>query len=123
MDLQETKKGFSKKPINQLTVIEEFSVLLSLSDSYVCVHDLTTYHEHARMERTKGCTLYAIDVQDRSDPTADTHRQALRSRKASPASLKLRLAVVVRRKLITFEWVHQVPTSIQKIRISLDPKI
>ena len=47
-------QGFSKKPIVQLNVVEEFGILLSLSDSYVCVHDLTTYREHARMEKTRG---------------------------------------------------------------------
>mmetsp|Transcript_10447 Transcript_10447/g.26817 ORF Transcript_10447/g.26817 Transcript_10447/m.26817 type:complete len:994 (-) Transcript_10447:2337-5318(-) len=106
VDLQETKKGFSKKPINQLNVVEEFSVLLSRSDSFVYVHDLTTYTEHTRIERSKGCTLYAIDVQDRQDATADTHRSA-ETRQQSPVTLKLRLVVVIRRKLIVFEWVHQ----------------
>eukprot|EP00038_Savillea_parva_P002865 m.118520 g.118520 ORF g.118520 m.118520 type:complete len:956 (+) comp10983_c0_seq4:278-3145(+) len=106
VDLQETKKGFSKKPINQLNVVEEFSVLLSLSDGFVNVHDLTTYQEHGRIERSKGCTVYAIDVQDRMDPSADTHRSA-DTRQQSPVSLKLRLVVVIRRKLIIFEWVHQ----------------
>jgi len=106
VDLQETKKGFSKKPIVQLNVVEEFGILLSLSDSYVCVHDLTTYREHARMEKTRGATFYAVDVQDREDSQADTHHTS-ETRKQSPRELKLRLAVVVRRKLITYEWVHQ----------------
>lgn len=58
------------------------------------------------MRRPPGCTLYAMDVQDRRDPTADTHRSA-DTRQQSPVTLKLRLVVVIRRKLIIFEWVHQ----------------
>ena len=42
VDLQETKKGFSKKPILQLTAVEQFTVLLSLTDNYVRVLFLKT---------------------------------------------------------------------------------
>ena len=84
----------------------------------VCaVHTSTATHTHVVdsplcvcvcvcMRVCAGCTVYAIDVQDRMDPSADTHRSA-DTRQQSPVSLKLRLVVVIRRKLIIFEWVHQ----------------
>ena len=40
----------------------------------VFVHDLATVRKLAQLEKTKGCSLYAIDVQDRDDPTLDSHR-------------------------------------------------
>ena len=55
VDLQETKKGFSKKPILQLTAIVQFNVLISLSDNYVFIHDLTTFRERGGpLMRTRG---------------------------------------------------------------------
>eukprot|EP00040_Diaphanoeca_grandis_P029545 m.173140 g.173140 ORF g.173140 m.173140 type:complete len:903 (-) comp31717_c4_seq1:125-2833(-) len=125
VDLQDTKKTFSKKPIVQLDVVERFKLLLSLSDTYVCVHDLNTYSEHAKLERTKGATFYAVDVQDRNDPEADTHRRSDSFRLLSPRDLKLKLAVVVRKKLITFEWVHQAQKFLEKKEINLpdQPKV
>jgi Vam6/Vps39-like protein vacuolar protein sorting-associated protein 39 len=106
VDLQETKKGFSKKPIVQLTAVEQFNVLLSLTDNYVYVHDLKLFREQAKLEKTKGCTLYALDVQDRRDPTLDSHRSGENASK-SAIELRMRLAVVVRKKIITFEWMHR----------------
>eukprot|EP00729_Bicosta_minor_P005151 gene5151-12282_t len=106
VDLQETKKGFSKKPILQLTAVEQFSVLLSLTDNYVFVHDLKLFREQGRLERTKGCSLYAFDVQDRRDPQLDSHRCGDNSEKTA-IELRMRLAVVVKRKVITFEWMHR----------------
>ena len=171
VDLQDTKKGFAKsknlekKPITQLAIIEEFDLLLSLIDGYVCVHDLKvcrfgvlffdffcfffgstktrmgngkkgavfwfffrsvgslrfslvwftshravlvpvlpqTYNELCRVEKSKGCHIYAVDVQVRADPLADTHR-AVRDMRRSRSELVVRLAVAVKRRLVVMEW-------------------
>jgi hypothetical protein len=58
----------------QLNVVEEFSVLLSLSDTYVYVHDLTTYTEHARIERSKGESCPHSIVHPCVAPAADGGR-------------------------------------------------
>jgi Vam6/Vps39-like protein vacuolar protein sorting-associated protein 39 len=63
-----------------------------------------TYTERLRVERTKGCSVYAVDVQVRGNPQADTHR-AGDGRKRSPLDLLLRLAVVIRKRLVALEWV------------------
>jgi hypothetical protein len=54
--VQETKKGFSpkQKPINQLTVVEQFNILLSLTDGGVFVHDLRNFRERDKLEKAKG---------------------------------------------------------------------
>eukprot|EP00039_Didymoeca_costata_P009001 m.119447 g.119447 ORF g.119447 m.119447 type:complete len:879 (+) comp14318_c0_seq1:145-2781(+) len=106
VELQETKKGFSRKSIVQLTAVHQFNLLLSLSDGFVMVHDLSTFQERPRLEKSKGCHLYAVDVQDKRDPTADSHRCG-EVRNKTPRDLRVRLAVSVRRKIIVFEWVHQ----------------
>ncbi len=55
------------------------------------------------MEKSKGCHVYAVDVQVRADPHADTHR-ARRDPARSPAELVVRLAAVIKRRLVVFEW-------------------
>ena len=101
------KKEFSKakKPISQLNIVEEFNILLSMIDGYVHIHSLKNFEEIARMEKSKGCTAYAIDVQVRGAPHMDTHRSK-RDMKMNPAELCVRLAVVIKRKILTFEWDH-----------------
>ena len=121
---KETKKGFSKKPILQLTAVEQFGVLLSLTDSYVFVHDLKLFREQGRLERTKGCSLYALDIQDRRDPLLDSHRSSDNSEK-SAIELRMRLAVVVKRKILTFEWMHrdQEFREVQEFSLPDQPKV
>jgi hypothetical protein len=70
-----------------------------------------------------GCSLYAVDVQDARDPTIDAHRTGEHSAKSSP-SLKVRLAVVVKRKVITFQWGPRDETfrEVQQIVLAEQPK-
>ena len=69
------------------------------------MHELNSFRELARVERSRGCSFYAVDVQERGDPSADTYPTPER-RKAQRKDLRLRLVAVVKRKLMTFEWVH-----------------
>ena len=56
------------------------------------------------MEKSKGCHVYAVDVQVRADPHADTHRRARDAAPRNPSELVVRLAAVVKRRLVVFEW-------------------
>ncbi|XP_077303016.1 vacuolar protein sorting 39 [Arctopsyche grandis] len=88
-------KTFSKKPIQQIDVIPDLSLLLCLSDNILVVHDMNiinfpivqTIHE------TKGGTLFAMD-----------HEPAI-SMTAEKISL-IRLAVAVKRKIQLYAWKH-----------------
>lgn len=69
MELQLLKycKNFSKKPIVQIEVVAEESLLFSLSDSIINVSDLTRpsvslIHSAAN---TKGANIFCLDVQVR----------------------------------------------------------
>ena len=60
------------------------------------------------MHGCPGCTLYAVDVQIRSDPFADTHRRSAARRGRSAKDLRVRLAAVVKKKILTFEWAPDI---------------
>ncbi|CAG8539118.1 8928_t:CDS:10, partial [Acaulospora morrowiae] len=89
--LVETHKNFSKKLIEQLDVIKEIGVLVSLSDGCVNIYDLNTLELQSQLSKTRGANLFAIDTQivisEGEIPTIVT-----------------RLAVAVRRKLLVLTW-------------------
>ncbi|KAF9378916.1 Vacuolar morphogenesis protein 6 [Podila verticillata] len=89
--LMETLKTFSKKPIEQLDVIKEVGVLVSLSDGFVNLHDLDSFALRTQLKATRGANLFSvfsrIEIQDGLIPQVIT-----------------RLAVAVRRKIIVFSW-------------------
>ncbi|KAG0343692.1 Vam6/Vps39-like protein [Podila humilis] len=89
--LMETLKTFSKKPIEQLDVIKEVGVLVSLSDGLVSLHDLDSFALRTQLKATRGANLFSvfsrIEIQDGFIPQVIT-----------------RLAVAVRRKMIVFTW-------------------
>eukprot|EP00047_Mylnosiga_fluctuans_P005237 m.239225 g.239225 ORF g.239225 m.239225 type:complete len:847 (-) comp13451_c0_seq1:124-2664(-) len=105
MDLVETKKAFSKKPVTQLHVVRELNLLISLSDNVIQVHDLTTFTLRRTIEKSRGCVSFSADLQIVGQPKADTHRLSA-LRKQPGTNLTLRLAAVLKRKIITFTWTN-----------------
>ncbi|SOV08962.1 related to Vam6/Vps39-like protein involved in vacuolar morphogenesis [Ustilago sp. UG-2017a] len=61
---------FSKRSIDQLGIIKEANLLISLSDGYVSLHDLSTLELQSQLGQTKGATTFGIDtsIQKRAVP-------------------------------------------------------
>jgi hypothetical protein len=61
-DLIKTIPKFSrqKKAIVQLKVVEKWSMLLCLSDTYVCLHDLASFNFIKKMRTTRYCNTFCI---------------------------------------------------------------
>lgn len=57
-------KNFSKKPIQQLEVIPDYQLLISLSDNVVTVHDMSVINFPAltTIQKTRGATLFTLDI-------------------------------------------------------------
>ncbi|KAF1804913.1 CNH domain-containing protein [Mucor lusitanicus] len=90
--LVQTIKQFSKKPIEQLDIIKEIDVLVSLSDGLVSLHDLRTFELRMALGKTKGANLFAIQTMVEMSPEEQI------------PVLTTRLAVAVRKKLFVFVW-------------------
>lgn len=57
-------KNFSKKPILQLQVLEDYNLLFSLSDNVLSVNDISR-HNFPMIHlaaKTKGANAFAMDV-------------------------------------------------------------
>lgn len=92
VDLLREEEKFSKRPIQQLAIVKEANILVSLSDGYVSIHDLQSYALQEKLERTKGATAFAATSNIVKDSSTGI------------PSIVSRLAVAVKRKIILWSW-------------------
>jgi tetratricopeptide (TPR) repeat protein len=83
---------FSRKPVQQLAIVKEANLIVSLSDGYVSLHDLQTYQLVERLEQTRGATCFAVTSNVVKDPETNI------------PSLVSRLVVGVKRRLLYWTW-------------------
>jgi hypothetical protein len=91
-DLLREEDKFSRRPVQQLAIIKEAGILISLSDNHVSIHDLQTYTLQEKLERTRGATTFAAASNIVKDATTGI------------PSIVSRLAVAVKRKIILWTW-------------------
>ncbi|XP_065123366.1 vam6/Vps39-like protein [Paramisgurnus dabryanus] len=84
--LEKSNKNFSKK-IQQLFVVSQYKILVSLLENNIHVHDLLTFQQITVLSKAKGATLFACDLQQSSSGEA-----------------KLRMCVAVRKKIQLYYW-------------------
>jgi tetratricopeptide (TPR) repeat protein len=92
VDLLREEEKFSRRPIQQLAIIKEANILVSLSDNHVSIHDLHTYTLQEKLEKTRGATTFAATSNIVKDPSTGI------------PSIVSRLAVAVKRKIILWTW-------------------
>ncbi|EQL38308.1 6-phosphofructo-2-kinase/fructose-2,6-bisphosphatase [Blastomyces gilchristii SLH14081] len=92
-DLLREQEKFSRYKIEQLAIIKEAGILLSLSNGYVSIHDLQTYELQQLLARTKGASAFAVTSNIVKDPCTGV------------PSIVSRLAVAVKRKLMLWMWL------------------
>ncbi|XP_035388633.1 vam6/Vps39-like protein isoform X1 [Electrophorus electricus] len=84
--LEKSNKNFSKK-IQQLFVVAQYKILVSLLENNIHVHDLLTFQQITVVSKARGATLFACDLQQSSSGEA-----------------KLRMCVAVKKKLQLYYW-------------------
>ncbi|KAL8772402.1 MAG: hypothetical protein Q9209_002353 [Squamulea sp. 1 TL-2023] len=92
VDLMREEEKFSKYKIEQLAVIKEANILISLSNGLVSTHDLQTYELQETLVKTKGAIAFAVTSNIVKDPSTGV------------PSIVSRLAVAVKRRLILWSW-------------------
>ncbi|KAM9341423.1 vam6/Vps39-like protein isoform 2-T2 [Symphorus nematophorus] len=84
--LEKSNKNFSKK-IQQLYVVSQYKILVSLLENNIHVHDLLTFQQITVLPKAKGATLFACDLQQ-----------------TSSGEERLRMCVAVKKKLQLYYW-------------------
>ena len=92
VDLLREVEKFSKRAIEQLAIIKEANLLVSLSDGYISIHDLQAYTLQEQLTKTKGAVTFAVTSNIVKDPVTGV------------PSILSRLAVSVKRKLLLWSW-------------------
>ncbi|KAI9690776.1 MAG: Vacuolar morphogenesis protein 6 [Bathelium mastoideum] len=91
-DLLREEEKFSKRPVQQLAIIKEAGILVSLSDNHVSIHDLQSFALQEHLEKTKGATSFAVTSNIVEDPSTGI------------PSIVSRLAVAVKRRVVLWSW-------------------
>ena len=91
-DLLREYDKFSKYKIEQLAIVKEANILVSLSNTYVSIHDLQTYELQEMLTKTKGASAFAITSNIVKDPSTGI------------PSIVSKLAVAVKRRLLLWSW-------------------
>ena len=97
VDLLREEEKFSRYKVEQLAIIKEAKLLVSLSNALVSLHDLSSHELQESLAKTKGATAFAVTsniVKDQGIP-----------------AIVSRLAVAVKRKLLLWSWQDSELTS------------
>ncbi|MCJ1283462.1 Vacuolar morphogenesis protein 6 [Xylographa opegraphella] len=92
VELLREQEKFSKYKIEQLAIIKEVNILVSLSNGYVSTHDLQTYELLETLQKTKGASTFAVTSNVVKDVATGV------------PSIVSRLAVAVKRRLLLWSW-------------------
>ena len=92
MDLLREQEKFSKNKIEQLAIVKEVNLLISLSNSYISTHDLQTFELQETLLKTKGASTFAVTSNIVKKSPTDV------------PSIVSRLAVAIKRKLLLWSW-------------------
>lgn len=92
IDLLREVEKFSTKTIEQLAIIKESNILISLSNSCIFIHDLQSFTLQEQLTRTRGASTFAITSNIIKDVATGI------------PEIVSRLAVSVKRKLLIWTW-------------------
>ena len=87
VDLLREQEKFAKYKVEQLAIVKEANILLSLSNSQIHIHNLQNYELQETLAKAKGASTFAVATNAVED-----------------GSTLSRLAVAVKRRLILWSW-------------------
>ena len=91
-DLLREVDKFSRYKVEQLGIIKEARVLVSLAGGYVSLHDLQSYELHEQLSKTKGASTFTVTSNIVNDPETGV------------PGIVSRIAVAVKRKILLWTW-------------------
>ena len=92
VDLMRELEKFSKYKVEQLALVKEADILLSLSNGYVHMHELGNYELRETLQKSKGASYFAITSNNVKD------------QETGVTKLVSQLAVAVKRRLLLWSW-------------------
>eukprot|EP00049_Salpingoeca_infusionum_P022516 m.7269 g.7269 ORF g.7269 m.7269 type:complete len:892 (+) comp5230_c0_seq2:154-2829(+) len=101
--MEGSKRSFieSHSSMTQLKVVPELSLIITLADSYIHVHDLAERFQITKVQKTKNTLYFSHSVGLKGIARAPTPQELAT---ATRDQLLLRLCCVMKRKYAIFEW-------------------
>ena len=95
VELIDSYKQFSKKPVTQIESIPELRIIISLSDGLIHINDFDNLSVvHQIIQKTKGATCFSTSLQTQTTLTGEVQ-------------CMLRMCVVVKKKIILLYWKNR----------------
>lgn len=95
LELSDSCKQFSKKPVAQIETVPELKIIITLSDGLIHINDYDNLElVHQVIQKTKGATCFATNLQTQMTLTGEVQYM-------------LRMCVVVKKKLILLYWKNK----------------
>lgn len=94
VELIDSYKQFSKKPVAQVETVPELKIIITLSDGLIHINNLDDLSIYQIIQKTKGATCFATNLQTQTTLTGEVQYM-------------LRMCVVVRRKIILLYWKNK----------------
>ncbi|KAH9926823.1 hypothetical protein B0H21DRAFT_138019 [Amylocystis lapponica] len=119
--LVETRKGLSRRAIDQLGFVKDVNSLVVLSESLVTLYPLPTFAPPTPLTKTKGALSFAsFTGVAYSDPEQSTDGDFVKA-KAVPAVVTY-LAVGCKRKMVIYSWKDGEPQEVQEAVLPHSPR-
>ncbi|KAK5112123.1 hypothetical protein LTR62_004466 [Meristemomyces frigidus] len=111
IELLREEEKFARRPLQQLAIVKEANLLVSLSDTYIHFHDLQSYGLVERIERTKGASCFTVT----SNVVKDVE--------TGVPSLVSRLAVGVKRRVLCWTWRDMEMESTEPMALDMEANV
>lgn len=94
VELINSYKQFSKKPVTQVETVPEFRIIITLSDGLIHINNLDDLSVYQVLHKTRGATCFATNLKPQTTLTNEVQYM-------------LRLCVVVKKKIILLYWKNK----------------
>lgn len=94
VELVKSFKQFSKKPVNQVEIVPNLKIIITLSDGLIHINNLDDLSILQVIQKTRGATCFATNLQTQMTLTGEVQYM-------------LRMCVVVRKKIILLYWKNK----------------
>ncbi|KAG1770992.1 vacuolar sorting protein 39 domain 1-domain-containing protein [Suillus occidentalis] len=122
--LVDTKKGLSRRPIDQLGYIKDVNSLLSLSESIPTLYPLPSFTPSTPLTRAKGALTFAIRSSVNNFDSSDAQGGANAvSRAGTVPTMMTQLVVGCRRKVVIYAWKDGEAQEIRETILPHSPRV
>ncbi|CAE6446777.1 unnamed protein product [Rhizoctonia solani] len=122
LTLQDTKKAFVRRQIDQLGVLEDIKSLVVLFDSVVTLFPLATLAPPTVLTQTRNASVFALDTSIQYELADGSYATVAQSGSKGIATVVTVLAVGCKRKVVVFRWHDGEAQPVKELALDHTPR-